>query len=104
MLIRREGLEMTSSRFGTIVVAAVTMVPLILTWTAPAQGQSGDQSAAVFKAKCAVCHAPSGKGDSPAGKSLGATDLTKVAASKSAADLKAAIENGRTKCPPMGRA
>jgi len=46
------------------------MVPLILTWTAPAQGQSGDQSAAVFKAKCAVCHAPSGKGDSPAGKSL----------------------------------
>ena len=55
------------------------------------------------EAKCAVCHGAGGKGDSPAGKSLGVTDLTKVAAAKSAADLKTVIQDGKGKMPAYGK-
>ena len=94
---------MISSRLGTIAAVAVMIGLQILTWTAPTQGQSGDKSASTFKAKCAVCHGETGKGDSPAGRSLGVADLTKVAASKSAADLKSVIENGKNKMPAYGK-
>jgi cytochrome c6 len=89
---------------GLVVVAAAgaMMVVLSLFLAAPTQGQ-GDKSASTFKAKCAVCHGAGGKGDSPAGKSLGAADLTKVAAAKSAADLKTVIQDGKGKMPAYGK-
>jgi mono/diheme cytochrome c family protein len=62
-----------------------------------------DDAPAIFKTKCAVCHGAGGKGDSPAGKSMGAADLTKSAASKSAEDLKGTIEKGRNKMPAYGK-
>jgi cytochrome c6 len=65
---------------------------------------NGDEgSARIFKAKCAVCHGTAGKGDSPAGKSLGATDLTTAAAGKSDAELKSTIEKGKNKMPAYGK-
>jgi len=60
------------------------------------------QSASVYKSKCAVCHGATGKGDTPAGKSMGAADLKKSAA-KSDAELKAVIEKGKNKMPAYGK-
>jgi cytochrome c6 len=96
-------MEMTTSKVGTVAAVGAMMFLLGLSWTAPAQGQGGDKSASTFKAKCAVCHGAGGKGDSPAGKSLGAADLTKVAAAKSPAELKAVIQNGKGKMPAYGK-
>jgi mono/diheme cytochrome c family protein len=50
-----------------------------------------------------VCHGAGGKGDAPAGKSLGAADRTKVVASKSDVDVKAIIEKERSKMPAHGK-
>jgi cytochrome c6 len=101
--ITKREIEMTTAKIGTVVGVGAMMFLLSLSWTAPAQGQGGDKSASTFKAKCAVCHGAGGKGDSPAGKSLGAADLTKVAAGKSPAELKAVIQNGRGKMPAYGK-
>ena len=94
---------MRTSTFVGIAAATATLFLMSLAWTAPAQGQGGDKSASTFKAKCAVCHGAGGKGDSPAGKSLGAADLTKVAAAKSPAELKTVIQNGKGKMPAYGK-
>lgn len=91
----------TSTFVGIAATAALFLMSLA--WTVPAQGQGGDKSASTFKAKCAVCHGNGGKGDSPAGKSLGAADLTKVAAAKSPAELKTVIQNGKGKMPAYGK-
>jgi mono/diheme cytochrome c family protein len=64
---------------------------------------NADDAAGTFKTKCAVCHGAGGKGDTPAGKSMSASDLTKSAASKSAEDLKGTIEKGRNKMPAYGK-
>ena len=63
-----------------------------------------DKSAALYKAKCAVCHGAAGKGDSPAGKSMGVVSFSdpKIAA-KSDAELKDAIEKGKNKMPAYGK-
>ena len=56
--------------------------------------------AAIFKAKCAACHGPDGKGETPVGKnlkvaSLGSADVQKL----SDADLEKAISDGKGKMP-----
>lgn len=94
---------MRSSRMAIVATATSMLLLLSLSWSAPTQGQGGDKSASIFKSKCAVCHGPGGKGDSPAGKSLGAADLTKVTAGKSAAELKTVIQNGKGKMPAYGK-
>jgi cytochrome c6 len=94
---------MRLSSFLGLAAAAAMMMVLSLACTAPVEGQSGDKSASTFKAKCAVCHGNGGKGDSPAGRSLGAADLTKVAAAKSPAELKTLIQNGKGKMPAYGK-
>lgn len=60
-----------------------------------------DTAEATFKAKCAMCHGPDGKGETPTGKSMkvkdfGSEDVQKM----SDADLSAAITNGKGKMPP----
>ena len=40
-----------------------------------AAGSRADDVAALYKAKCAVCHGADGKGDTPAGKKLGVKDF-----------------------------
>jgi len=84
--------------FGTIAGLALALVLA----AGPAKGD--DKSASLYKAKCAVCHGPSGKGDSPAGKSMGAESFSdpKVAG-KSDAQWKDVIEKGKNKMPAYGK-
>lgn len=78
-------------------VFAVALVALALV-TATARA---DTAEATFKAKCAMCHGPDGKGETPTGKSMkvkdfGSEDVQKM----SDADLSAAITSGKGKMPP----
>ncbi len=53
-----------------------------------------EDAAALFQAKCKICHGADGKG-TPVGKTMGAPDLT--AAKISADDATKVIENGKGK-------
>jgi cytochrome c6 len=56
-----------------------------------------------YKAKCALCHGADGKGDTPAGKSMGAHDFTSPDVEKeSDADLIAITTKGKNKMPAYG--
>jgi cytochrome c6 len=84
--------RMSASVLGTVLLIAALWSPA----RADVQGPS------LYRSKCAVCHGATGKGDTPAGKSMGVPDLTKSAA-KSVAELKAVIEQGRNKMPAYGK-
>src|SRR5207247_1583577 len=88
------------SRLGIGLVTGAALLMVGLSVNSPAIGQ--DKNGATYKTKCAACHGATGKGDTPAGKTMGASDLTKAAA-KGDAELKAAIENGRNKMPAYGK-
>jgi mono/diheme cytochrome c family protein len=60
-----------------------------------------DDSASVYKSKCAICHAPDGSGDCVMGKKLGAKDLrSDEVQKKSDAELDDLITNGVGKTMP----
>ena len=62
-----------------------------------AHAQAG---ADTYKAKCMMCHAADGSGNTPAGKSMGALPLKSAALIKASdADLIAATTNGKLKMP-----
>src|SRR5215470_4225787 len=76
---------------------AIALVALSLV-TATAKADTGE---ATFKAKCAMCHGPDGKGETPTGKSMKVKDFSSEDVQKmSDADLSAAITNGKGKMPP----
>lgn len=57
-------------------------------------------AAADYKAKCATCHGPDGKGDTAPGKSMKVKDLGSPEVQKlSDADLTTAIEKGKKPMP-----
>ena len=90
---------MISLRTGVVVLAALFELHSL---SAPAKAD--EKSASTYKAKCAVCHGTGGKGDSPAGKSMGVVSFSDPAvAAKSDADLKTVIEKGRNKMPAYGK-
>ncbi len=78
--------------------AALLLAVLVLVITAPTQAQD---AGALFKAQCAVCHAPDGSGSGDMGKQLGVTDLRADAVQKQTdAQLTDSITNGKgTKMP-----
>ena len=86
---------------GAFEKMAVTAALIIL---CASQANGDDKSASLYKAKCAVCHGATGKGDSPAGKNMGVLSFSdpKVAG-KSDAGLKDAIEKGKGKMPAYGK-
>jgi cytochrome c6 len=60
--------------------------------------------AAIYKAKCALCHAANGRGDTPTGKVMRVRDLRSAEVQKrSDADLSAIIRNGKGKMPSYGK-
>ncbi len=62
-----------------------------------AHAQAG---ADTYKAKCMMCHAADGTGNTPAGKSMGAISFKSAALIKASdADLIAATTNGKGKMP-----
>ena len=59
-----------------------------------------DDAAATFKAKCAMCHGPDGKGDTPTGKAMKVVSLTSEEVQKQTdAQLIATTTNGKNKMP-----
>jgi cytochrome c6 len=70
---------------------------LVFTLSARAQ----EDTAGLFKAKCAACHGADGSGDTPAGKKLGARDLRSDEMQKQTdAQLIDATTNGKNKKMP----
>ena len=63
----------------------------------PCHAQAG---ADTYKAKCQMCHAADGSGNTPAGKSMGAVPFSSPAIAKASdADLIGATTNGKGKMP-----
>ncbi len=78
-------------------LATLAVVSLVLLAATSAFAADG---AAIFKAKCAMCHGPDGKGETSMGKSLKLRDLGSADVQKQTdADLKKIIEDGKGKMP-----
>ena len=77
---------------------ALVSVVIAMVWAAsPSQAQAGPDT---YKAKCMMCHAVDGSGNTPAGKSMGALPFkTAALITASDADLIAATTNGKGKMP-----
>ncbi len=89
----------TTSWMVGIAVAAVVLAAFAFA-TAPAKADTA-AAEATFKAKCAMCHGPDGKGETATGKTMKVKDLGSEEVQKmSDADLSAAISSGKGKMPP----
>lgn len=63
--------------------------------------RADDPAGATYKAKCATCHGPDGKGETAAGKAMKVKDFSSDEVQKmSDADLSDAITKGKGKMPP----
>jgi mono/diheme cytochrome c family protein len=61
---------------------------------------AGPDAAAIFKSKCAMCHAPDGSGNTPTGKSMKVRDLRSAEVQKKTVkELFTAIADGKGKMP-----
>ncbi len=88
----------TTSWIARIAVAAVVLAAIALAST-PARADTA-AAEATFKAKCAMCHGPDGKGETATGKTMKVKDLSSEEVQKmSEADLSAAISSGKGKMP-----
>lgn len=64
---------------------------------------AGDEGAATFKAKCAMCHGQDAAGNTPMGKNLKIRDLTSPEVqTQSDAELLGVITKGKNKMPEYG--
>lgn len=90
---------MVGARKTMLHVVILTAVAFaVALWSASAAAQGG--AAATYKAKCQMCHGADGKGDTPAGKKMGAHDFGSAEVQKmSDAELTQAIEKGKNKMP-----
>ncbi|MGH9494219.1 MAG: c-type cytochrome [Candidatus Sulfotelmatobacter sp.] len=85
-------------------LAVARILPLLflagfVSFSSPAKADG----AAIYKAKCAMCHGADGKGNTPAGKNMGAHDFTSADVKKeSDADLIAITSKGKNKMPAYG--
>jgi cytochrome c6 len=83
---------------GILVVALAIAVVIVL--AAPAKADTA-AAEATYKAKCAMCHGPDGKGATATGKAMGVKDFTSEEVQKmSDEDLSGAITTGKGKMPP----
>lgn len=81
-----------------ILVGVVFLVAALLASSRVAQAQSGAEG--LYKAKCVMCHAADGSGDTPAGKKLGAHDFRSEEVQKlSDGQLAETINKGKNKMP-----
>jgi mono/diheme cytochrome c family protein len=81
-------------RFRSLVfLLAVFIIALPVVATA-------EDAAAVYKAKCAMCHGPDGAGQTPTGKTMKAHDLASADVQKATdEELAKAISDGKGKMP-----
>ena len=89
-------LTQISLRFSVATLAAsVFLASLVL---------ADDKSLATYRQKCAACHGPDGKAQTPAAKSLGVRSFAGPEVAKmSDADLTGAIDKGKGKMPSYGK-
>jgi cytochrome c6 len=74
--------------------------PLVMTVAFALSTCFAADAAADYKAKCATCHGPDGKGDTAMGKSMKIKDLASADVQKqSDADLTTIIEKGKKPMP-----
>jgi len=80
-----------------LAMAVLTVVAFTLVFTTWSLADGG---ADTFKAKCAMCHGPDGKGETSMGKTMKLRDLGSAdVQSQSDADLTNIITNGKGKMP-----
>jgi cytochrome c6 len=78
-----------------------TVLAVVLVAPSAVRAQS---AAATYKAKCAGCHGADGKGNTGAGKTLGAHDFGSDEVTKmSDADLTTIVTSGKNKMPAYGK-
>ena len=83
-------------------LAGVILLSGLLLSSGPAKSE--DKSAATYKQKCAACHGPDGKGDTPAGKSTKVRSFADPDVVKQTDDdLAAVIDKGKNKMPAYGK-
>ena len=83
----------------TIVFAALATLAVLI-----ASARAEDSGPATYKAKCALCNGPDGKGDTQVGKSLKIPDLGSADVQKeSDAELTAVITSGKKQMPAFGK-
>ena len=88
----------TTSRIAGIGVGSVVLAGVAFLGT-PAKADTA-AAEATYKAKCAMCHGPDGKGETATGKMMKVKDFTSEEVQKmSDADLTAAITSGKGKMP-----
>jgi mono/diheme cytochrome c family protein len=81
---------------GTIAGVVLAAIAFL---SAPAKADTA-AAQATFKAKCAMCHGPDGKGETATGKMMKVKDFSSEEVQKmSDADLTAAISSGKGKMP-----
>jgi mono/diheme cytochrome c family protein len=79
-------------------VIAATVLGVLVFLCAPVNADNTAE--ATYKAKCAACHGPDGKGETSMGKMMKAGDFASEAVQKmSDADLGDAISKGKGKMP-----
>lgn len=77
-----------------------SLVVLAIAFAMSVSAFAADATADVYKSKCASCHGPDGKGDTPAGKNMKVKDLASDDVQKqSDADLAGVIEKGKKPMP-----
>ena len=82
----------------SLVLSAI--LPITISSLASAEGSPG---AAIFKAKCVLCHGADGTGNTPLGKQLQAANLrSKDVQKKADAELRKVIHDGQTNMPAFG--
>lgn len=91
-------------RKTTSWIAGITVIAVVLTTivflSAPANADTA-AAEATYKAKCAMCHGPDGKGETATGKMMKVKDFSSEEVQKmSDADLAAVITSGKGKMPP----
>lgn len=91
---------MTRLTWTTLILSAGVLAAAVLL-SEPAR--SDDKSAASYKQKCASCHGPDGKGETPAGKALKVSSFASPETAKMSDDeLASIIEKGKGKMPKYG--
>ena len=91
-------------RMGWIGKILVTGAALAALGFLSAAANADNTAEATYKAKCAACHGPDGKGETATGKSMKAGSFADPQVVKmSDEDLSEAIEKGKNKMPAYGK-
>src|SRR5205807_934816 len=84
--------------------SAIITLAVALAFAAATSAYAQDDPTALYKSKCQACHGADGKGDTPAGKKVGAKDFHSPEVAKmSDAELFDITKKGKEKMPPYDK-